>query len=253
MQFKNSVPEPLWNILVFVGAIATVIWTVIRSFVFVQPGRVGIRKRFGKPILKYPKKDQNGVPYANAEIERMKAEDEARVKEYRPALHGRPHDLHPGFNALMPFVHSVEIIDVRQNNIRLSAQRIVDLDRYIAYDLPGISISIFLKDVYLWLMASIDAEEQVRAIADTALSTIIRQYSHEQVLANDPAINEHFTRITADEFARLGVILEGDALKLGSVVMNVEASFRSNAEREIAQAIYSSRDLDVPNAFDLTK
>jgi regulator of protease activity HflC (stomatin/prohibitin superfamily) len=240
MQFKNSVPEPIWNILVFVGAIATVVWTVIRSFVFVQPGRVGIRKRFGKPILKYPKMDMNGRGYTKAEIEHHKAVDEARMKAYKPAIYGRPHDLHPGFNALLPFVHSVEIIDVRQNNIRLNTQRIVDLKNYVAYELPVISISIFLKDVYLWLMASIDAEEQVRAIADTALSTILREYSHEQVLSNDPAINRRFAEVTSSELAELGVLLEGDALKLGSVNMNVEATFRSNAQREIAQAITAS-------------
>lgn len=240
MQFKNSVPEPVWNILVLVGAIATAVWTVIRSFVFVQPGRVGIRKRFGKPILKYPKKDAAGVAFSKAEIARQKAVDHARMKAYKPAIYGRPHDLHPGFNALVPFVHTVEIIDVRLNNISLNTQRIVDLKSYVAYELPVISISIFLNDVYLWLMASIDAEEQVRAIADTALSTILREVSHESVLTNDPEINRRFAEVTALEFAELGVALEGDALKLGSVNMNVEATFRSNAQREIAEAIISS-------------
>jgi regulator of protease activity HflC (stomatin/prohibitin superfamily) len=240
MQFKNSVPEPLWNILVFVGAIATVVWTVIRSFVFVQPGRVGIRKRFGRPILKYRKKDKYGNPIAKAEIERQKAVDEARMKAYKPAIYGRPHDLHPGFNALIPFVHTVEIIDVRQNNISLNSQRIVDLKSYVAYDLPGISIGVYLQDVYLWLMASIDAEIQVRAIADTALSVVLREFSHQSVLTNDTAISHRFAEVTAPEFAELGVILEGDALKLGSINMNVEATFRSNAQREVAEAIVAT-------------
>lgn len=241
-QFKNSMPEPLWNALVLIAALATAIWTVVRSFVFVQPGKVGIRKRFGKPILKYPKTDENGKPYTKDEIALFKAVDAALTKEYRHARYGRPHDLHPGFNALIPFVHSVEIVDVRRNNIHLDTQRIVDFDKYVAYDLPGITIDIRLNDVYLWLMASIDAEEQVRAIADTALSSILREYSHEQVLSNDPLINAHFIRETADELAELGVKLEGNALKLGSIVMNVEPSFRSNAQREIAQAIRASSE-----------
>lgn len=241
LQFKNSVPEPLWNILVFLAAIATAVWTVIRSFVFVQPGQVGIRKRFGKPILKYPKTDEQGRAYTKEQIAFFKAEDKKLTDSFQPVRYGRPVELHPGFNALVPFMHSVQIVDIRRNNIKLGAQRIADLSEYIAYDLEEITIDIRLQDVYLWIIASIDAEAQVKAIIDTELSSILRYYSIDQVRGNDPSITARLIESTAEELGQLGVVLVDRALKLGTVKLHVEASFNSNAQREIAEAIRASR------------
>jgi regulator of protease activity HflC (stomatin/prohibitin superfamily) len=237
LQFKNSVPEPIWNILVFLAGIATIVWTIIRSFVFVQPGQVGIRKRFGKPILKYPKTDANGREYTKEEIAYFKAEDKKLTEAYQPVRFGRPCELHPGFNALIPFMHSVEIVDIRRNNIRVGAQRIANLAEFVAYDLEEITVDIRLKDVYLWIIASIDAEAQVKAIIDTELTSILRQYTIEEIIGNDPSISKRLVANTAEELSQLGVLLSEKSLKLGTVKMIVEASYSANAQREIANAI----------------
>jgi regulator of protease activity HflC (stomatin/prohibitin superfamily) len=236
-QVKNAMPEPLWNLLVLLVAIGTAIWTVVRCFVFVKPGMVGVRTRFGKPIIKYPKKDDAGQPYTKQQIQFFKSEDKKLIQSYRHIQYGKVVEVHPGFNPLLPFVHGVEMVDIRRNNVALGVQRIIKPDDYIAYDLEEITLDIRLFNVFLWLMASIDAEAQVKAIADTQLSSILCDCTIEQVRRNDPIIGTRLIEETAIELRLLGVVLEPLALKLGPVKPEVAASFRSRAEREVAAAI----------------
>jgi hypothetical protein len=240
VQLKNSMPEPLWNALVLVAVLATAIWTIIRSFVIVGPGQVGIRKRFGKTILSYAKTDPlTGRTYTKEEIRFFRAFDNAEIKAFRPAHYGRPKYLYPGFNPLIPVMHSVVIIHVGINNIGLGDQRIVEPENYVAYDLPEITVDIRVSDAYLWMIASIDAEAQVKAIADTHLASILRQHYTEAVLDNDWRIFRDFVLNTMFALAPLGAAIEigRGSLNLGTHLLSIDASFDARSRRELAQAI----------------
>jgi hypothetical protein len=240
---KGVIPEPLWNVLMLVVGITVSIWTLIRSFVFVQPGQVGIRKRFGKPILAYPKVDKlTGRAYTKDEIAWFKNYDNELIKAFRPAKYGRPKYLYPGFNALIPLMHSVEIVNIQINNIALGDQRIVQPDDYVAYELTEATLNIRLLDPYLWMIASADAEAQIKAIADTQLGTMLRHYSVEQVLNDDPSIHQWFTLDTMFDFDDLGATL--DHLKPGPKLLIVDASFAARSRREIAESIAISGEFN---------
>lgn len=239
---KGVVPEPLWNVLMLFVGIAVTIWTLIRSFVFVQPGQVGIRKRFGKPILTYPKVDKlTGRAYTKDEINQFKVHDKELIKAFMPAKYGRPKYLYPGFNWLFPLMHSVEIVNIQINNIALGDQRIVRPEDYVAYELAEMTVNIRLLDPYLWMIASADAEAQIKAIADMQLGTMLFQYSVEQVLNNDPSILQKFTLDTMFDFDELGATL--DHLNPGPKLLSIDSSFAARSRREIAEAIVLSSEL----------
>jgi regulator of protease activity HflC (stomatin/prohibitin superfamily) len=247
-QFKNSMPEPLWNALVLVAVLATAIWTVVRSFVIVGPGQVGIRKRFGKTMLSYAKTDAlTGRTYTKEEIKYFKAFDEAEIRSFRPAKYGRPKYLYPGFNPLVPVVHSVVIIQVGINNINLGDQRIVEPENYVAYELPEISLDIRVSDAYLWMIASIDAEAQIKAIGDTHLSTILRRYATQDVLDNHSHILRDFVLSTMFALAPVGaaVELQRGGLNLGNQMLSIDAGFDAQSRREVAQAILVTGGTDI--------
>jgi regulator of protease activity HflC (stomatin/prohibitin superfamily) len=247
-------PEPLWNALVLVAALATAIWTIIRSFVIVGPGQIGIRKRFGKTILKYPKKDVlTGRTYTKEEITNFKAFDKEEIRNFRPARYGRPKYMYPGFNPLIPVIHSVSIIEIGINNIALGDQRIVDPENYIAYELPEITVDLRVSDAYLWMISSIDAEAQVKAIADTHLSSILRQYSTDDVLNNNPRILSDFVAATKAPLEPVGAAIElvrGGGLNLGNGMLSIDASFDARSRRELAEAVRSTNDPRAKAAVD---
>jgi hypothetical protein len=240
---KGVIPEPLWNVLMLVIGITVSIWTLIRSFVFVQPGQVGIRKRFGKPILTYQKTDKwTGRVYTRGEIAQFKAFDDDLIKAFRPAKYGRPKYLYPGFNGLIPLIHSVEIVNIQINNVALGDQRVVRPEDYIAYDLPEATLNLRLYDPYLWMIASADAEAQIKAVADTQLGTILRDYSIEQVLNDDPLIHRWFKLNTMFDFNDIGATL--DSLKPGPKLLSIDASFAARSRREIAESIVLSAEFN---------
>lgn len=233
---KGVIPEPLWNVLILLIGIAASIWTLLRSFVFVQPGQVGIRKRFGKPILTYPKVDKwTGRTYTKDEIATFKAVDEELIRAFKPAKYGRPKYLYPGFNALIPLMHSVEIVNIQVNNIALGNQRVVRAQDYVSFDLPEITLNLRLYDPYLWMIASVDAEEQIKAAADTRLGILLRNYSVEEVLTDDKSLHRYFKLDTMFDFNSLGAVLE--SLNPGPKLSTVDASFGALSRREIAESI----------------
>jgi regulator of protease activity HflC (stomatin/prohibitin superfamily) len=233
---KGAIPEPLWNVLVLIVGISVAIWTLIRSFVFVQPGHVGIRMRFGKPILAYKKTDPNtGRVYTKEEIASFKAFDKAEIQAFRPAKYGRPKYLYPGFNALIPLMHSVRMVNIQINNISLGDLRIDYPQDYIAHDLPEATINILIPDPYLWMIASADAEAQIKAISDTQLGTMLRRFSIDEVLDSDSRIQDEFQKATASEFEPLGATF--DSLKLGTKLPSIDPSYAARSRREIAEAI----------------
>ncbi len=246
-DIKKVIPEPVWNILMLLFGIAAAAWGIIRSFVFVQPGFRGIRKRFGKPILIYPKKEiVNGalqvVP--PTEIARRKAVDRQQIAEFKPAIHGRPKYLEPGFNMLVPIMHNIEMVNVQQNIISFGEQRVTIDSEYIAYDLPSMAGLLEMKDPYLWMLVSRDAEAQIKAACDTHLTTIIHRHGVEKVLQNDPIIMTELVNEIQAVCAELGVVMT--ALYLGTRVMNVEASWDAQSRREVAHAIQSAGSITIP-------
>ncbi|HEV7952261.1 MAG TPA: hypothetical protein VGO98_02700 [Candidatus Saccharimonadales bacterium] len=239
-QFKNAMPEPLWNALVILGTIGTAIWMVIRSFVIINQGQVGVRKRFGKTILSYRKFDPlTERRYTKAEIKAFKAFDDAEIKAFRPARYGRPKYMYPGFNPLIPVVHSVVLINIGINNIRLGNQRIVNPESYVAHDMSEISVDIRISDAYLWMISSIDAEAQVKAVIDTQLSLILRQFTIEEILDMDLTILRALVLNTMFSLAPVGAAIELDrgGLNLGTYQLSIDASFNAQSRRELAQAV----------------
>lgn len=233
---KGVIPEPLWNVLMLLIGIAASIWTLLRSFVFVQPGQIGIRKRFGKPILTYPKVDKwTGRSYTKEEIAQFKMIDDQLIKSFRPAKYGRPKYLYPGFNALIPLMHSVQIVNIQVNNIALGDQRITRSADYVAFELPEITLNLRLYDPYLWMIASVDAEQQIKAAADTRLGILLRNYSVEDILNDDPLLHRCFKLDTMFDFDSLGAVL--DELKPGPKLSSVDASYGALSRREIAESI----------------
>ena len=246
-DMKKVIPEPIWNILVFVAGLVAIIWTIIRSFVFVQPGQVGIRKRFGKPILKYPKHDKlTGRPYSKQEIKDFKRIDRELIRSFRPAKYGRPKYLYPGFNALIPLMHSVEIVHIRINNISLGPQRIEEPASYVAYDLPEITIDIRISDAYLWMISSMDAEAQVKTIADTELAILLRKFSNGEILNGSWVIRRDFVLDTMFDLAPIGAAIELDrgSLNLGSKLLCIDAGWDAQSRRELAQAVRETGGLN---------
>lgn len=238
---KGVIPEPLWNVLMLLIGIAASVWTLLRSFVFVQPGHVGIRMRFGKPILTYKKADpETGHIYTKEEIANFKAFDAAEIRAFHPAKYGRPNYLYPGFNALIPLMHSVRMVNIQINNIALGDLRIDYSDDYIAYDLPEASINIRVLDPYLWMLASADAEAQIKAISDSQLGIMLRHFSIEEVLDSDVRIRDQFQQETAHEFELLGARF--DSLQPGAKLLSIDASYAARSRREIAEAIAFSAE-----------
>lgn len=240
-DMKKVVPEPLWNVLVFFIALGVVIWTIIRAFVFVGPGQVGIRKRFGKPVLVYKTDPITGRKYTKAEIPGLKAHDLKLIQSHRPARYGRPEQMLPGWNWLVPLMHSVEIVQISINNIALAMQRIVEELTYVAYDMTSITINIRVADAYLWMITSQDAEAQVKAISDTALAWILDEFTTEQIRKNDPAIHIKFRSETDEAFRRIGAEL--DELLLGAKPLNIEASWDAQSRIKVADAIIKAAEI----------
>lgn len=240
---KSVVPEPLWNIIMVVVGIAAAAWTLIRSFVFVQPGHVGIRMRFGKPILAYRVTDPTtSRAYTKDEIAYFKAFDKDEIQAFRPAKYGRPKYMYPGFNALFPWMHSVRMVNIQINNISLGDLRIDYPQDYIAYDLPEATINIRIPDPYLWMIASADAEAQIKAISDEQLGTMLRHFSIDEVLDSDIRILNEFEVGTASDFEPLGA--KFDSLKLGTKLPSIDPSYAARSRREIAESIVLSGELN---------
>jgi hypothetical protein len=238
-DMKKVIPEPLWNILVFILGLAALIWTLIKSFVFIQPGFVGIRKRFGKPVLKYPKEAVvNGIvkTFTKEDIKAQKAEDKALIRKFEPAIHGRPNYIYPGFMALAPVIGSVAIINVQENVLSLSPQRPTDDPKFIAYDLPSPTLTLKMKDPYLWMMVSRDVEEQIKAIANTKLTSILRAKGLSQTLDEPDAIMTALVTEMKPLCEKYG-IEPLDMPQIGPQLLDANSSWNPQSRREIAQAI----------------
>jgi|GEM_PF-5788580 len=237
---RKVIPEPLWNVLVFFLALAALIWTIFKSFVFMKPGFIGIRKRFGKPVLKYPKEviEDDGTRriLTKEEIKVLKQEDAALIRNFEPAKHGRPNYIYPGFMALAPIIGSVEIINIQENVLPLSPQRVTDDPNYIAYDLPSPTLTLKMKDPYLWMMVSRDVEEQIKAIADTKLSSILYEHGVSEMLRNLDSIMTDLAIELTPLCAKYG-IEPIDMPQIGPRLLETNSSWNPQSRREIAQSI----------------
>lgn len=240
-DMKKVVPEPLWNVLIFFVGLGALIWTIIRMFVFVGPRHVGIRKRFGKPILVYTRDPITGRKYTKAEIPERKADDLRLIQSFKPARYGRPKLLLPGFNWLVPLMHSVEMVQISINNIALAMQRIVDEVMYAAHDMTEITINIRISDAYLWMIVSHDAEAQIKAISDTALARILKEFTIEQIRNDDSAIHAQFRAATEAAFKLIGAEL--DELFLGTKNLSIEASWDAQSRIKVADAIVRAAEI----------
>jgi hypothetical protein len=103
------------------------------------------------------------------------------------------------------------------------------------------------------MITSIDAEAQVKAIADTHLSWILRRYSMDDVLNNNAPILEDFIAATLSPLEPLGAAIEvarGGGLNLGNALLSIDASFDARSRRELAKAIRSTNDPRVQASVD---
>jgi regulator of protease activity HflC (stomatin/prohibitin superfamily) len=166
------------------------LFTLLKSLKFVPQDHIGMRTRFNKVILRYPK------TLSPMERERQKREDKILIDQRRPAQYGRPKWIKPGWQILMPWMHNIVTVEILEKTIPLNKQ--VRLSNDTLYDgvvLETVTIAARVVDPYLWKYATDDAQKRLTTVGDTHLSPIIASHSKQEVVDNAASIEEQFLTI----------------------------------------------------------
>lgn len=231
------IPDPWRTLLIIIVVTGIAIFAALKTFTFVPPECRGIRKFCNRPMLRYAKQDADGRLYTKEEIRQQKATDKQCIKEFKPAMYGRPRYIKPGFTVVVLLLQTITEINVQMNTVSLSPQRHAVPQKFTAYDVPSAKIVVQVFDPYKWFLVSKDAEEQVKAVSDTVLSNFLAEKLVDDVRNVDIAeMQQHFAEQTKPAYDALGIELL--QLLPGAIVPNIDA-WQAQSRREVAEALES--------------
>ncbi len=182
-DFVNGIPEPLRSIIrILIGLAATSI-LLYKTVKFVPQDRLAIKLRFGKVVL-----------------------DE----------HNRPVIKRPGVHIIVPFTHSLELVESLQVPIRLKTE--THSSFYVSYKdgRPGgvkvpASIAVLPIDAYRWRYVSKNVVDRITDIAITILQGPIASADPQAVINEAYAfsqwLGDAYREVIDYEFARYGAQL----------------------------------------------
>lgn len=185
------IDEPARTYVCIVLAALLGLFTLLKSLKFVPQDHIGMRTRFNKVILRYPK------TLSASELDRQKKEDRVLIDQRRPAKYGRPKWIKPGWQILMPWMHNIVTVEILEKTIPLNKQVRLSSDGTL-YDgvvLETVTVAVRVVDPYLWKYATDNAQARLTTIGDTHLSPIIDSHSKQEVVDNAASIEEKFLAI----------------------------------------------------------
>jgi hypothetical protein len=231
----NAMPAFVRALVIVIGSFVAAVVYIARSVKKIEQGNVAMRLRWGKIILRYDKS------LSEVERDEQKKADKEFLDKGQCAVYGRPRYFLSGWRWGIPEAHKWNIVDTRDRPIVLREQNVISKTKKFdgcKFVNPLVNIEVF--DPYLFAYKSTNPTALIEATADTALSTILDEYTPQNVSANMQVISEKFMEATILTLGTIGV--RTTSLQLGSKLIMTEGWS--------AQAIASLKRADIESVLE---
>lgn len=210
-DWYESLDQP-WKFLVGLLVIVVSLGGLLfKTLKFVQQGEMGIRKRFGKPILHYDKS------LSLADLNWQKEEDRKALATGPVAIYGRPRYVRPGWNLMIPFIHGIEIVQVKHPTIKLDDMIVMALEMLRGKIYRDTQATLEITDPYIWHYRFDNPSDYLKGCINSALWLLLDSYGYERLaLVNIRQLELDLLKQCTAEFEQAGARLMPLGLTLAS-------------------------------------
>ena len=227
MNWYDSLEEPWKTIVGMVVMLATIAGLLFKSLRFVHQGNIGIRKRFGRPILHYD------PTLSREERRRQKAADRKALATGPVAVYGRPRYVLPGWNLMIPFVHGIEIVNVKHPTIKLDDVVVMARSMLRGSIYRSVQMTLEITDPYWWHYRFDNPGDYLKGCVNSVLWHLLWQVGYERLATLDVSqVEADLLKKCADQFTKAGASLLCDSLTLASPMPVPETVLAASIKRQ---------------------